>query len=232
LQKFILQSIPYIVVIDEFAGFAIFDDNRLSVLLNQLASKVHTIGIHLIISTQCPSSKIITGSIKANFPARLAFKVASSTDSRIILDISGAEQLAGPGDALFSYGGKTTRIQIAYAGTRDIEKIASFIGQQQSYLSTYCLPEYVETYDYDFPPSVDLSDKNPLFDEAARLIVIHKLGSTSLIQRKFSIGYSRAGKIMDQLEAAGIVGPILGSSVRKVYIQDEYQLEEFLNSLG
>jgi S-DNA-T family DNA segregation ATPase FtsK/SpoIIIE len=226
------KYMPHIVVvIDEFADFVIFDNNRLSVLLNQLASKAHTIGIHLIISTQCPSSKIITRSIKANFPARLAFKVASSTVSRIILDESGAEQLTGRGDALFSYGGKTIRIQIAYAGTRDIEKIALFIGQQQSYSSAYCLPEYVETYNYDSLSSVDLSDKDPLFNEAAHLIVIHQQGSTSLIQRKFSIGYNRAGRLMNQLEAAGIVGSTQGSSAREVYIQDEYHLERILNSL-
>lgn len=226
------KYMPYIVVvIDEFADFLIFDDNRLSISLNQLASKAHTIGIHLIISTQRPSSKIITGSIKANFPARLAFRVASSTDSRIILDESGAEQLAGRGDALFSCGGETTRIQIAYAGTGDIENLTSFIGNQQGYSYPYCLPEYIGTYSDFSLSSVDLSNKDPLFDEAARLIVIHQQGSTSLIQRKFSIGYNRAGRLMDQLEAAGIVGSIQGSSAREVYIQDEYQLEHILDSL-
>jgi len=240
-NKFVLRKLnsvrghkymPYIVVvIDEFADLLIFDDAKLSSSLNILASKAHTVGIHMIISTQRPSAKIITGSIKANFPSRLTFKVASSTDSRIILDESGAEQLVGRGDALFSYGGKAIRIQVPYIGTGDIENITSFIGKQQGYPSAYYLPEYVETYGYFSSSSIDLSDKDPLFEEAARLIVIHQQGSTSLIQRKFSIGYNRAGRLMDQLEAAGIVGSIQGSAAREVYIQDEYQLEQILDSL-
>ena len=224
------RYMPYIVVvIDEFADLLIFDDTKLSSSLNILASKAHTVGIHMIVSTQRPSTKIITRSIKANFPSRLTFKVASSTDSRIILDESGAEQLVGRGDTLFSYGGKTTRIQVPYIGTGDVENITSFIGKQQGYSSAYYLPEYVETYGYFSSSSIDLSDKDPLFEEAARLIVIHQQGSTSLIQRKFSIGYNRAGRLMDQLEAAGIVGSTQGSAAREVYIQDEYQLEQIFN---
>ncbi|MFT4224287.1 DNA translocase FtsK [Dysgonomonas sp.] len=225
------KYMPYIVVvIDEFADLLIFDDSKLSSLLDILASKAHTVGIHMIISTQRPSAKIITGSVKANFPSRLTFKVASSTDSRIILDESGAEQLVGRGDVLFSYGGKTTRIQVPYIGTSEVENITSFIGKQLGYPSAYYLPEYIEAYGYS-SSSVDLSDKDPLFEEAARLIVIHQQGSTSLIQRKFSIGYNRAGRLMDQLEAAGIVGSTQGSAARDVYVRDEYQLEQILNSL-
>ncbi|HAD00833.1 MAG TPA: cell division protein FtsK, partial [Porphyromonadaceae bacterium] len=170
--------------------------------------------------------------IKANFPARLAFRVSSMIDSRTILDSPGANQLIGRGDLLFSQGNDMIRVQCAFVDTPEVEQVASFIGSQQGYPTAFQLPEYVGENDGDkMPGAVDLSDRDPLFDEAARLLVIQQQGSTSLIQRKFAIGYNRAGRLMDQLEAAGIVGPFEGSKARQVLIQDEYNLERLLNSL-
>ncbi|MGD9771658.1 MAG: DNA translocase FtsK, partial [Parabacteroides sp.] len=198
----------------------------------RIAQKARAVGIHMVIATQRPSTNIITGTIKANFPARLAFRVSSMIDSRTILDSPGANQLIGRGDLLFSQGNDMIRVQCAFVDTPEVEQVASFIGSQQGYPTAFQLPEYVGENDGDkMPGAVDLSDRDPLFDEAARLLVIQQQGSTSLIQRKFAIGYNRAGRLMDQLEAAGIVGPFEGSKARQVLIQDEYNLERLLNSL-
>jgi S-DNA-T family DNA segregation ATPase FtsK/SpoIIIE len=186
----------------------------------------------MIIATQRPSTNIITGTIKANFPARVAFRVSSMIDSRTILDAPGANQLIGRGDLLFSQGNETTRVQCAFVDTPEVESISSFIGEQTGYETAFRLPEYHGEGDGDRGgDTVDLSNRDPLFEEAARLIIMQQQGSTSLIQRKFAIGYNRAGRMMDQLEAAGIVGPYEGSKARQVLIQDEYTLEQLLNNL-
>ena len=174
---------------------------------------------------------MITGLIKANFPARLSFRVTSKIDSRTILDSGGAEQLVGLGDMLLDQGSNLTRLQCPFVDAIEIERICDFIGEQQGYDSAYILPEYVGDESGDKFGEVDLSDRDALFDEAAKLIVRHQQGSTSLIQRKLKLGYNRAGRLIDQLEAAGIVGPFEGSKAREVLIQDEYSLEQLLNSL-
>ncbi|MFQ3580062.1 MAG: DNA translocase FtsK, partial [Bacteroidales bacterium] len=186
------------------------------------------IGIHLIIATQRPTTNIITGTIRANFPARIAFKVMSNIDSRTILDTVGADQLIGRGDMLFK-GKDIIRIQCGFIDTPEIEKITEYISQQQSYGSAYFLPEVEGEAGENL--DVDLSKKDPLFDEAARLIVSAQQGSTSLVQRKFAIGYNRAGRIMDQLEVAGIVGPPEGSKPRQVLYTDLVSLERLLDTL-
>lgn len=225
------KYMPYIVVIiDEFGDLIMTAGKEIELPIARIAQKARAVGIHMVIATQRPSTNIITGTIKANFPARVAFRVSSMIDSRTILDSPGANQLIGRGDLLFSQGNEMIRVQCAFVDTPEVEKIASFIGTQQGYPTAFQLPEYVGEGD-KAPGSVDLSDRDPLFDEAARLIVIQQQGSTSLIQRKFSIGYNRAGRVMDQLEAAGIVGPFEGSKARQVLIQDEYHLEQMLNTL-
>jgi S-DNA-T family DNA segregation ATPase FtsK/SpoIIIE len=188
------------------------------------------IGIHLVVATQRPSVNVITGVIKANFPARLSFRVTSKVDSRTILDTGGADQLVGQGDMLFSSGSDIIRIQCPFVDTPEIEKVCDFIGAQRGYDSAYMLPEY-EGDDVGGASDVDLSDRDALFEEAAKLIVMHQQGSTSLIQRKLKLGYNRAGRLIDQLEAAGIVGPFEGSKAREVLIKDELSLEQLLNSL-
>jgi S-DNA-T family DNA segregation ATPase FtsK/SpoIIIE len=185
----------------------------------------------MVIATQRPTTNIITGTIKANFPARMAFRVSSMIDSRTILDAPGANQLIGRGDLLFSQGSDMIRVQCAFVDTPEVEQISEYIGAQVGYPTAHMLPEFLGEGDSEKPGAVDLSDRDPLFDEAARLIVLQQQGSTSLIQRKFAIGYNRAGRLMDQLEAAGIVGPFEGSKARQVLIQDEYSLEQLLNSL-
>lgn len=227
------KFMPYIVVIiDEFGDLIMTAGKEIELPIARIAQKARAVGIHMIIATQRPSTNIITGTIKANFPARVAFRVSSMIDSRTILDSPGANQLIGRGDLLFSQGNDMTRVQCAFVDTPEVEQIATFIGNQVGYPSAFALPEYVGENDGDkMPGAVDLSDRDPLFDEAARLIVIQQQGSTSLIQRKFAIGYNRAGRLMDQLEAAGIVGPFEGSKARQVLIQDEYSLEQLLNSL-
>jgi S-DNA-T family DNA segregation ATPase FtsK/SpoIIIE len=224
---------PYIVVIiDEFGDLIMTAGKEIELPIARIAQKARAVGIHMVIATQRPSTNIITGTIKANFPARLAFRVSSMIDSRTILDSPGANQLIGRGDLLFSQGNDMIRVQCAFVDTPEVEQVASFIGSQQGYPTAFQLPEYVGDNDGDkMPGAVDLSDRDPLFDEAARLLVIQQQGSTSLIQRKFAIGYNRAGRLMDQLEAAGIVGPFEGSKARQVLIQDEYNLERLLNSL-
>ncbi|MDR3141042.1 MAG: DNA translocase FtsK [Tannerellaceae bacterium] len=226
------KYMPYIVVIiDEYGDLIMTAGKEIELPIARIAQKARAIGIHMIIATQRPSTNIITGTIKANFPARVAFRVQSMIDSRTILDSPGANQLIGRGDLLFSQGNETTRVQCAFVDTPEVEKISEFIGNQAGYPTAFELPEYYGEGDGSAPGAVDLSDKDPLFDEAARLIVMQQQGSTSSIQRKFSIGYNRAGRLMDQLEAAGVVGPSEGSKARQVLIQDEYSLEQLLNNL-
>lgn len=222
------RFMPYIVlIIDEFADLIMTAGREIETPLARLAQLARAIGIHLVIATQRPTTNIITGVIKANFPVRVAFRVTSMIDSRTILDTNGANQLIGRGDMLISTGSDLNRIQCAFIDTSEIDKITNFISSQQGYPSAMYLPE-VPTEGLDEFTEVDLNKRDELFDEAARLIVMHQQGSTSLIQRKFSIGYNRAGRIMDQLEAAGIVGPNEGSKARQVLIVDETSLEQIL----
>jgi S-DNA-T family DNA segregation ATPase FtsK/SpoIIIE len=228
------RFMPYIVVIiDEFGDLIMTAGKEIEQPIARIAQKARAVGMHMIIATQRPTTNIITGTIKANFPARIAFRVTTAIDSRTILDGTGANQLIGRGDMLFFQGNDMTRIQCAFVDTPEVERITKFIGTQPSYPEAYLLPEYTgeQSGDGASASSVSLSDLDSLFNEAAHLIVIHQQGSTSLIQRKFSIGYNRAGRIMDQMELAGIVGPIQGSKPREVLIQDEYRLEQILNSL-
>ncbi|MBN2764170.1 MAG: DNA translocase FtsK 4TM domain-containing protein [Bacteroidales bacterium] len=226
------RYLPYIVVIvDEFADLIMTAGKEVETPLARLAQLARAIGIHLVIATQRPTTNIITGVIKANFPARIAFRVTSMIDSRTILDASGANQLIGRGDMLFAPGSDMTRLQCAFIDIPEIESITDFISFQQGFPTALYLPEYVEETTTDMS-EVDLSKKDSLFFEAARLVVLHQQGSTSLIQRKFSIGYNRAGRIMDQLEAAGIVGAPDGSKPRQVFFSDEYSLEQYLNTLN
>ncbi len=225
------RFMPFIVlIIDEFADLIMTAGREIETPLARLAQLARAIGIHLIIATQRPTTNIITGVIKANFPVRVAFRVTSMIDSRTILDTNGANQLVGRGDMLISTGNDLIRIQCAFIDTPEIDKITNFISSQAAYPSALYLPE-VPSDGIDEFAEVDLNKRDELFDEAAKLIVIHQQGSTSLIQRKFSIGYNRAGRIMDQLEAAGIVGPNEGSKARQVLIVDEMSLEQILNKL-
>jgi DNA segregation ATPase FtsK/SpoIIIE, S-DNA-T family len=225
------RYLPYIiVVIDEFADLIMTAGKEIEFPIARIAQLARAIGIHMVIATQRPSTNIITGTIKANFPSRIAFKVASMIDSRTILDSPGANQLVGKGDMLFSSGSELVRLQCALVDTPEVERICEHIASQQSYPSAYILPECLGE-DIDSPGTVDMNQKDEFFDDAARLVVLNQQGSTSMIQRRFSIGYNRAGRIMDQLEKAGIVGPSEGSKARKVYFQDEYSLEQKLNSL-
>ena len=226
------KFLPYIVVIiDEFADLIMTAGREVETPLARLAQLARAIGIHLIIATQRPSINIITGVIKANFPARIAFRVSSMIDSRTILDHPGANQLIGRGDMLVSSGSDMVRVQCAFVDVPEIERVTDFIGNQRGYASAFLLPEYSPESDSELF-EVDLKKRDDLFDEAARLVVQHQQGSTSLIQRKFSIGYNRAGRIIDQLEAAGVVGPFEGSKARQVLITDENSLEQIINSLN
>jgi S-DNA-T family DNA segregation ATPase FtsK/SpoIIIE len=223
---------PYIVlVIDELADLMMTAGKEIEAPIARLAQLARAIGIHLVVATQRPSVNVITGTIKANFPARLSFRVTSKIDSRTILDAGGADQLIGMGDMLLSVGSDMTRIQCAFLDTPEVDAVCDWIGEQKGYSSAYLLPEYVGEDGEGSGADVDLSDRDPLFDEAARLIVVHQQGSTSLIQRKLKLGYNRAGRIVDQLEAAGVVGPFEGSKAREVLIQDEVSLERLLSSL-
>ncbi len=225
------RYMPYLVVIiDEFADLIMISGKEVETPLARLAQLARAVGIHLVIATQRPTTNIITGIIKANFPARMAFRVTSMIDSRTIIDCPGANQLVGKGDMLFAQGSNIIRLQCAFIDIPEIDKITDYISKQQGFPSAMCLPEYTEEGGGEIT-EVDLSKRDGLFEEAARLVVIHQQGSTSLIQRKFSIGYNRAGRIIDQLEAAGIVGPFEGSKARQVFFADEYSLEHFLNSL-
>ncbi len=225
------RYLPYIVlVIDELADLMMTAGKEIETPIARLAQLARAIGIHLIVATQRPSVNVITGIIKANFPARLSFRVTSKVDSRTILDTGGAEQLIGMGDMLLSMGSEVIRLQCAFVDTPEVENICDFVGEQSGYSTAYMLPEYVGEEDSGIG-EVDLSDRDTLFEDAARLIVIHQQGSTSLIQRKMKLGYNRAGRIIDQLEAAGIVGPFEGSKAREVLIQDEHSLEQLLSEI-
>ena len=226
------RYMPYIVlVIDEFADLIMTAGKEVETPIARLAQLARAVGIHLIIATQRPTTNIITGTIKANFPARIAFRVTSAIDSRTILDTGGANQLIGRGDMLISLAGADmVRLQCALIETEEIEKLAENIGEQRGYVDGFLLPEYLDENDEptkDFDPH----EKDEFFNDAARLVVASQFGSTSLLQRKLSLGYNRAGRIIDQLEAAGIVGPYAGSKAREVLIKDEVQLEEILKSL-
>ncbi len=223
---------PYIVVIiDEFGDLIMQAGKEVELPIARIAQLARAVGIHMVIATQRPSVNIITGVIKANFPARVAFRVSSQIDSRTILDTPGANQLVGRGDMLFSQGGDLIRVQCAFVDTPEVENVAKYIQSQQGYPTAFYLPEYVGAEGESSLGDVDLSKKDPMFEEAARLIVASQQGSTSLIQRKFSIGYNRAGRIVDQLEAAGIIGPFEGSKARQVLVQTEYELEGILSKL-
>lgn len=224
------RYLPYIVlVIDEFADLIMTAGKEVETPIARLAQLARAIGIHLIIATQRPSVNVITGIIKANFPARLAFRVTSKIDSRTILDASGAEQLIGRGDMLFTQGNEMIRLQCAFVDTPEVEKITDFIGSQRAYAQAYSLPEY-EADESGGSLSDDLNERDPLFKEAAEIVVAAQQGSTSLIQRKMKIGYNRAGRIIDQLEAAGIVGPFEGSRARQVLFKDRASLQTFLDN--
>jgi len=226
------RFLPYIVlVIDELADLMMTAGKEVETPIARLAQLARAIGIHLVVATQRPSVNVITGIIKANFPARLSFRVTSKVDSRTILDAGGADQLIGQGDMLLSMGSEITRLQCAFVDTPEVDEICEFIGSQRGYSTAYMLPEYVGEESDSSAGDVDLSDRDVLFEEAAKLIVAHQQGSTSLIQRKLKLGYNRAGRIIDQLEAAGIVGPFEGSKAREVLVPDEYSLEQLLNEL-
>ena len=229
------KYMPYIVVIiDEFGDLIMTAGKEVELPIARIAQLARAVGIHMIIATQRPTTNIITGTIKANFPARIAFRVSAMIDSRTILDRPGANQLIGKGDMLFLQGSDPVRVQCAFVDTPEVDRISHYISEQQGYPTAFYLPEYVDENNADGSnlDDVDLKRLDPLFEEAARLVVIHQSGSTSLIQRKFEIGYNRAGRIMDQLEKAGIVGPINGSKPRQVLCADEMELSMRLSNLG
>jgi S-DNA-T family DNA segregation ATPase FtsK/SpoIIIE len=227
------RFLPFIVlVVDEFADLMMTAGKEVETPIARLAQLARAIGIHLVLATQRPSVNIITGTIKANFPARLAFRVLSKIDSRTILDSGGADQLIGRGDMLLATGSDLIRLQCAFVDTPEVDRISEYIGNQRGYSEAYQLPEYVDEAAESSKADFDPDERDKLFEEAARLIVMHQQGSTSLIQRKMKLGYNRAGRIIDQLEAAGIVGPFEGSKAREVLYPDEYSLEQFLNEIN
>ena len=229
------KYMPYIVVIiDEFGDLIMTAGKEVELPIARIAQLARAVGIHMIIATQRPTTNIITGTIKANFPARIAFRVSAMIDSRTILDRPGANQLIGKGDMLFLQGSDPVRVQCAFVDTPEVDRISHYISEQQGYPTAFYLPEYVDENAGEGTnlDDVDLKRLDPMFEDAARLVVIHQSGSTSLIQRKFSIGYNRAGRIMDQLEKAGIVGPVDGSKPRQVLCADEMDLEMRLGSLN
>jgi S-DNA-T family DNA segregation ATPase FtsK/SpoIIIE len=224
------RFLPYIVlVVDEFADLIMTAGKEVETPIARLAQLARAIGIHLIIATQRPSVNVITGMIKANFPARIAFRVTSKIDSRTILDSGGADQLIGRGDLLYTQGNEIVRVQCAFVDTPEVDKICDFIGSQKAYPEAYLLPEYVGE-ENGIKLDIDISERDSLFREAAEVIVTAQQGSASLIQRKLKLGYNRAGRLIDQLEAAGIVGPFEGSKARSVLISDLVALEHFLNN--
>lgn len=227
------KYMPYIVlVIDELADLMVTAGKEVETPISRLAAVARAIGIHLVLATQRPSVNVITGVIKANFPARMSYRVTSKIDSRTILDMGGADQLVGMGDMLFSLGSELVRLQCPFIDTEEVNKLCEYIGDQRGYESAYLLPEFEGDDDKGEPGAVDLGERDSMFDEAARLIVRHQQGSTSLIQRKLKLGYNRAGRLIDQLEAAGIVGPFEGSKAREVLVTDEYSLEQLLNEIS
>ena len=224
------RFLPYIVlVVDEFADLIMTAGKEVETPIARLAQLARAIGIHLIIATQRPSVNVITGMIKANFPARIAFRVTSKIDSRTILDSGGADQLIGRGDLLYTQGNELVRVQCAFVDTPEVDKICDFIGAQKAYPEAYLLPEYIGE-ENGTKLDIDISERDSLFREAAEVIVTAQQGSASLIQRKLKLGYNRAGRLIDQLEAAGIVGPFEGSKARAVLISDLVALEHFLNN--
>ena len=223
------RFLPYIVlVVDEFADLIMSAGKEVETPIARLAQLARAIGIHLIIATQRPSVNVITGIIKANFPARIAFRVTSKIDSRTILDVSGADQLIGRGDMLYTQGNELIRIQCAFVDTPEVEKISEFIGVQKGYPDAHLLPEF--SGEENEMGGIDIEDRDELFEEAAKVIVVAQQGSASLIQRKLKLGYNRAGRIIDQMEAAGIVGPFEGSKARQVLIPDLNTLDQFLKN--
>ena len=224
------RFLPYIIlVVDEFADLIMTAGKEVEVPIARLAQLARAIGIHLIIATQRPSVNVITGLIKANFPARIAFRVTSKIDSRTILDTQGADQLIGRGDLLYTNGNDVVRVQCAFIDTPEVEKITDFIGSQKAYATAYLLPEYVGE-ENGINLDIDISERDSLFREAAEIIVNAQQGSASLLQRKLKLGYNRAGRLIDQLEAAGIVGPFEGSKARAVNISDMQALDQFFNN--
>jgi DNA segregation ATPase FtsK/SpoIIIE, S-DNA-T family len=228
------RFLPYIVVvIDEFADLIMTAGKEIETPIARLAQLARAVGIHLIVATQRPSVNIITGTIKANFPARIGFKVSSKIDSRTILDSGGAEQLIGRGDMLLSLGSNLIRLQCAFVDTPEVEAICEYIGGQRGYPDAFLLPEYSSGGDEGGGlRDLDPNDRDALFEDAARVIVQNQQGSTSLLQRRMKLGYNRAGRLIDQLEAAGVVGPFEGSKAREVLIPDEYALEQLLNRMN
>ena len=225
------RYLPYIVlIVDEFADLIMMAGKEIENPLTRLAQLARAVGIHLVIATQRPSVNIITGTIKANFPARIAYRVISKVDSRTILDSGGADQLVGRGDMLLATGSDIIRLQCAYVDTSEVDKITDYIGSQRAYPDAYHLPEYADD-EADTIAEFDPSERDEMFEEAARIIVQNQQGSTSLLQRRLKLGYNRAGRIIDQLEAAGIVGPFEGSKAREVKIQDEASLIQLLKEL-
>lgn len=226
------QFLPFIVlVIDEFADLIMTAGKEIEMPIARLAQLARAVGIHLIIATQRPSVNIITGTIKANFPSRVAFKVSSKIDSRTILDAGGAEQLIGKGDMLISHNGEITRLQCAFVDTPEVDRVVEFISDQRGYPQAFLLPEYTDERDIE-GKELDMGERDQMFEEAARLIVQNQVGSTSLLQRRMKLGYNRAGRLMDQLEVAGVVGPNLGSKAREVLIKTEAELNEILETLS
>lgn len=226
------QYLPFIVlVVDEFADLIMTAGKEVEMPIARLAQLARAVGIHLIIATQRPSVNIITGTIKANFPARIAFKVSSKIDSRTILDAGGAEQLIGKGDMLVSYNGEITRLQCAFVDTPEVDRVCNFIAEQKGYPDAFLLPEYIDEKDLE-ASGFDAGDRDSLFEDAAKLIVTAQVGSTSFIQRRMKLGYNRAGRLMDQLEAAGIVGPSQGSKPREVLYKSDAELYDFLQNLS
>ncbi len=226
------KFLPYIIlVVDEFADLIMTAGKEVETPIARLAQLARAIGIHLIIATQRPSVNVITGIIKANFPARIAFRVTSKIDSRTILDSQGADQLIGRGDMLFTQGNELIRLQCAFVDTPEVDRITEFIGSQKAYPDAYLLPEY-ETEDNGTALDIDVGERDKLFREAAEVIVIAQQGSASLLQRKLKLGYNRAGRLIDQLEAAGVVGPFEGSKARQVLVTDMASLNQLLNDEG
>lgn len=226
------RFLPYIVVvIDELADLMMTAGKEVEMPIARLAQLARAVGIHLVLATQRPEVKVITGLIKANFPARLSFRVTTKIDSKIVLDEGGADQLIGKGDMLLKFNSETIRLQCAFVDTPEVERLVDFIGDQQGYPTAYMLPEYYDENADHTEKDIDLSKRDPKFEEAARLVITHQQGSTSLIQRKLCLGYARSGRIMDQLEAAGVVGPPNGSKVREVLLHTQEQVTELMSTM-